>query len=234
MKQRKIFTLIELLIVIAIIAILAAMLLPALNKAKEKGQMIACLSNERSLGTAMRMYFSDNNEYFMSNDGSWMKQILPNLNMNTDETYTGKRTLFSCPSDNIRRNGNGGVNSYSLAAGGSNWSNGFIWYDNTTSRNETRKVSRIKSPSKIALAMEMWNFQLRLFNSSNTILVWGSIPGLKDTLDTKNPYTGYHNGTMAMNILWFDGHAGMVTNYYQLYSGPLMNFDSWGYDNITF
>ena len=57
------FTLIELLIVVAIIAILAGMLLPALNSAKKKSMRIACTSQLKQVGTAMLSYATDNKEY---------------------------------------------------------------------------------------------------------------------------------------------------------------------------
>jgi len=63
-KKNKAFTLIELLVVIAIVAILAALLLPALQSAKERDRVATCLSHMRQLAQAVHMYLTDFEGHF--------------------------------------------------------------------------------------------------------------------------------------------------------------------------
>jgi prepilin-type N-terminal cleavage/methylation domain-containing protein len=75
LKRTLAFTLVELLVVIAIIAILAALLLPALARAKQRGQQAVCLSNLKQIGLSFTMYLNDNASRFA--DRRDLKSSLP-------------------------------------------------------------------------------------------------------------------------------------------------------------
>lgn len=120
-ESKRGFTLIELLVVIAIIAILASLLLPALSRAKEKGQRISCVNNLKQISLAFLSYIGDFRDIFPAGGAS-----IPTLPVdedwiywNTDDgritnpsrqdpskaplvTYLGGRfntNLFRCPGD---------------------------------------------------------------------------------------------------------------------------------------
>jgi prepilin-type processing-associated H-X9-DG protein len=94
------FSLLELLVVIAVISTLAALLLPALRSAKDAGRRAACLSNLHQIGVALQLYVQDNNNRLpymrdysltISNEMPSPDQVLSN--------YLGNVYVLRCPSD---------------------------------------------------------------------------------------------------------------------------------------
>jgi prepilin-type N-terminal cleavage/methylation domain-containing protein/prepilin-type processing-associated H-X9-DG protein len=93
MKKQYAFTLVELLVVLTIIAFLLAILIPALQKAREQGKEIVCRSNLKQWATMFVMYANANNNHFMpgwvTKGGLWMLALKP--------YYQGSRDVRLCP-----------------------------------------------------------------------------------------------------------------------------------------
>jgi prepilin-type N-terminal cleavage/methylation domain-containing protein len=97
--MKKDFTLVELLIVIAIIAILSSMLLPALSKTRGKGKQISCMNNLKQCYVGMFSYSSDNDNYAPSNKNATVHPPYKRWSAHITD-YINNPDVFLCPAWN--------------------------------------------------------------------------------------------------------------------------------------
>ena len=210
------FTLVELLVVVAIIALLVSILLPTLGKAKEQARTVMCMSNIRGLGLSFTFYTDENDDWLPAGASSSIDEYTWDSIL---QPYYDVYGLLHCPSDRLERRwdsyGTPEENRYPRSYA---INTTVSWMGPSSADPDfwpgwVHKITEVTDPTETFLLAEQWESAYwgtwqpgiyKQYLGSGAYAYWETTnPGRGPTLDV------HRNNDMA-NYLFCDGHVEPV------------------------
>jgi len=212
-KSRKSFTLIELLVVISIIAVLAAILLPALSTARESAKTLSCAVNMRQVVQLSISYADENNDYIPFSS----KGLVFSWELTGGQAQTSKRGIYICPTMNTGTLSQGSDFTYfwtSYVGTSSDYTDGGlhggVFYKNSGILSSRRYINLI--PRSVSI-VEVGG------SSDISVVTWGTPAGTSSgarwlyisssvsAWTADNAQLTYMNHNLWGNFAFADGHV---------------------------